>query len=114
VNPILERMCKLLALLNSPFAGERDAAALAIGRLVREHDLSWPDLLCPRPSPERQRPPIRGSWRRTVEDCLARDRSLMPWQRKYLLSLRDFPRISPKQRACLDDITSRVLGRRAA
>jgi hypothetical protein len=109
----IERLCKLLALLESPFAGERDAAALAIGRLVREHDLSWPQLLMPPTAEVRQRP-MRGSWRLTVEDCLARRGALMPWQRQFLCSLRDFQRISLKQRAVLDDIATRVLGRRAA
>jgi hypothetical protein len=40
-----ERLTKLLGMLGSEHAGERDNAARAIERLLREHGLSWDDLL---------------------------------------------------------------------
>jgi hypothetical protein len=40
-----ERLAKLLAMLGSDHAGERDNAALAIERMRRELGLSWDDLL---------------------------------------------------------------------
>jgi hypothetical protein len=43
----IDRLTKLLGVLGSEHAGERDAAALAIERLRRSTGLTWADLLRP-------------------------------------------------------------------
>jgi Protein of unknown function (DUF2786) len=111
-TPELDRLSKLLELTSSDYDGEALAAARAAHRFLRSLGLTWAELLG---TPAAARPqPVRGPWRLTIEDCLARPGSLMPWQAKFLRSLREFPRISPKQRTVLDQIAERVLGRRAA
>lgn len=51
------KLAKLLALLGSDKAGERDAAGLAAHRLVQRHGLSWPQILRP-PPVEKQLPEL--------------------------------------------------------
>jgi hypothetical protein len=45
-NPDRERLAKLLGLLGSDHAGERDAAGLAADRLVRAAGLTWSSIVC--------------------------------------------------------------------
>ena len=103
------RLAKLLGLLGSTHAGERDAAGLAAHRLVRERDLTWPEILCS-PAVEWQ----HSTWRDTVQACLRHPDDLSSWELSFLRGVSRLPRLSPKQRACLDRIAHRVLGRAAA
>ena len=102
------RLAQMLGLLGSDHAGERDAAGLAAHRLVRERDLTWPEILCP-PAVERQ----HSTWRDIAQACLRHPDDLSSWELSFLSCLSRFPRLSPKQRACLGRIADRVLGRAA-
>jgi hypothetical protein len=105
------RLIAILSRLQSNFDGERQAAALAAVRFLHDRDLTWEDIVLP-PDPGQ---PILGcaaateSWRATIAACLRQPGSLRPWERKFLQSLRRFPRLSLKQRAILNQIADRVL-----
>ncbi len=107
-----KKLAKLLGMLGSDHAGERDSAGLAAVRLMRQSGLSWQQILSP-PPPEHPIPE-RGTWRETVRQCLARPGSLRPWEVGFLRDLPQFRRLSTKQRYCLKEIADRVLKREAA
>jgi hypothetical protein len=104
------KLAKVLALLDSPREGERDAAALAAARLVKTAGLSWAQILA---APPVKREPGYGTWRTTCTELQKRPGDLRPWERKFVADLPAFPRISSKQRYILDEIRDRVLKRDA-
>lgn len=104
-----KRLTKLLGLLGSDHAGERDAAGLAAHRLVSQSGLTWSQILSP-PVPDRPLPEY-GIWRDTVRRCLAHPGDLRPWELSFLRDLPQFPRLSVKQRYWLKSIADRVLHR---
>ena len=106
------KLAKLLGMLGSDHAGERDAAAIAAAKLVRSTGLTWQQILSP-PPPDRPLPEL-GTWRETVRQCLARPGSLRPWEVGFLRDLPNFPRLSVKQRYVLKEIADRVLQRDGA
>ncbi len=101
------RLVKLLGMLGSEHAGERDAAGLAASRLLQQHRVTWRDLLTPAPV---HREPLQSTWRVTCEKLMARANDLRPWERKFVADLPNFRRISTKQRYVLAEIAGRVLG----
>jgi len=98
-----DRLSKLLGLLGSDFAGERDAAGLAAARLLRDRGITWAEAI----GETYRRREVLG-WRETVGGCLRQPGSLRRWERTFLGSLRDFPRLSPKQAHCLREIAERL------
>jgi hypothetical protein len=102
------KLVKLLALLGSDHAGERDAAGLAAHRLLQKCGLGWDEVLSPRPI-ERQLPE-HSIWRATCARQMENPRALRPWERTFVADLPKFPRISAKQRYVLNEIATRVLG----
>ena len=105
------KLAKLLGMLGSDHAGERDAAALAAHQLVTQAGLSWRQIVSP-PAIEKPLPEL-GTWRATVAECLARPGSLRPWELGFLRDLPQFRRLSVKQRYVLKEIADRVLKRKA-
>jgi hypothetical protein len=100
------KLVKTLTLLESPVAGERDAAGLAACRILAAAGLTWADLVKPR---DVVREPQYGIWRETCRRLMARPNDLRPWEVKFVSSMPAFPRISTKQRWILDEIARRVL-----
>jgi hypothetical protein len=100
--PTIERnrLAKLLALLGSDKAGERDAAGLAAHRMLQQHGL--------------KREPLHSTWRRVCAELAIRPDGLRPWERSFVADLPKFPRLSSKQRYVLQEIAARVLGRPVA
>ena len=107
------RLAKLLGLLGSAHAGERDAAGLAAHRLLRDRGLTWGDIIGHAP-PVASGQGWEHAWREMVNNCLSCPGSLRVWEGDFLRSLRAFPRISPKQRTILVEIYERVCARAAA
>ena len=103
--PDRAKLGKLLGLLGSDHAGERDAAGLAAHRLLQRHGLTWEAVVMP----PRAREPLMGIWRATVAACLERPGSLRPWEAGFLRDLSNFRRVSSKQRYILQEIANRVL-----
>ena len=111
-QPDRAKLAKLLGLLGSNHAGERDAAALAAHRLVQSRGMTWPEVIEPPSSPPvRKTLPELGPWQATVAECLHRPDLLSEWEIGFLDGLLRFPRLSLKQRSCLAKIAGRVLGR---
>jgi hypothetical protein len=106
------KLAKLLGMLGSAHAGERDAAGLAANRLISQAGLSWRQALMPPPI-EKKLPDL-GTWRANVAECLGRPGSLRHWEAGFLRDLPGFRRISIKQRYVLKEIADRVLKRGAA
>jgi len=109
-----DRLAKLLGLLGSAHAGERDAAGLAAHRLVHSLGVTWFDVICPQPPRENSRRPDAIGWRQLIAQLLDQPDRLRPWEGPFLRSLAGFPRLSPKQRLVLDQIAERVFEREAA
>jgi hypothetical protein len=104
------RLVKVLALLDSPREGERDAAALAAARLLKAAGVSWAQILAPAPV---KREPLFSTWRTTCAELAQRPGDLRAWERKFVADLPGFPRISTRQRYVLKEIADRVLRRDA-
>ena len=102
-----QRLAKLLGMLGSVYAGERDAAALAAHRLLQQRGITWHDLLA---RPPVHREPLQSKWRATCAELANRQADLSPWDRKFVADLPRFSRISSKQRYVLAEIADRVLG----
>jgi hypothetical protein len=81
-----EKRAKLLALLGSNQAGERDAAGIAAHRLIQRSGLSWTQVLRP--------PPIEaklqlGTWRQTCRELLVEHpHELRPWKVGFIRDRR--------------------------
>jgi hypothetical protein len=109
----LERLRNILGRLSSDYDGERAAAGLLATRLLRDKGLGWDEVVLPH-APSRpaaaQRRQAKQTWRQIVQDLLARPGSLRAWEKDFLPSLLRFQRLSLKQRNCLDQIATRVLG----
>jgi hypothetical protein len=103
--PDRAKLGKLLGLLGSDHAGERDAAGLAAHRLLQSRGLTWPAVL----TPPRTREPLQATWRQTCAACLERRGSLRPCEIGFLTDLQNFRRVSSKQRYILQEIANRVL-----
>jgi hypothetical protein len=106
------KLAKLLNLLGSNHADERDAAGLAALRLLQQRGISWQEAL--EPAPITKALPELGTWRQTVARCLERPGSLRPWEVGFLRDLPGFHRLSTKQRDVLKKIADRVLCRESA
>lgn len=114
-RPLLDRLAKICGRLSSDFDGERAAAALLATGLLRQHGLTWAELIAAAAVPgqthlERR---VHGEgWRRTIGRCLDREEALTPWEIEFLRGVeqqrRDSP--TPKQQSILDRIADRVLG----
>ena len=102
------RLAKILELLGSDHAGERDAAALAAHRFVQQRAMRWRDVV--EPAAIEKHLPELGTWRQTAAACLERRGSLRPWEAGFLADLPGFRRLSVKQRYALKTIADRVLG----
>ena len=64
------RLCKLLGMLGSDHAGERDAAGLAAHQFIQKRGLTWKDALIREP-PKRE--PLFSTWRTTcAAHCASR------------------------------------------
>jgi hypothetical protein len=105
------KLVKLLSMLGSDHAGERDAAGLAAHRLLQKRGVSWEDALNPRPIERRL--PEHATGRTTCARLLEKPGALRPWEQKFVADLPTFGRISVKQRYVLNEIATRVLGDRA-
>lgn len=109
-----DRLKKILGLLGSDHPGERDAAAQAANKLVRERGLAWGDVIGPPIVPDHV-PRIRAwraddsDWRRMASFCAARQWLLCPKDRDFVRSMVDW-RGEPteRQREWLLDLYARL------
>jgi hypothetical protein len=104
------KLAKLLGMLGSDHAGERDAAVLAAARILDRNGLRWSDVAAMLAPQSPRRTPPRCQWRALCAELAARPGSLRTWERHFVTDLTACPRISAKQRSILVTIAERVLG----
>jgi hypothetical protein len=102
------RLVKLLGLLGSNHAGERDAAGLAAQRFIKSRGISWDDALSI--SRTNRHSSDEAEWRVTCRKLRDKTHALRPWEVGFVSGLPRFNRLSDKQRRILNEIADRVLG----
>jgi hypothetical protein len=114
-SPVLDRkrLAAVLELLSSDKDGERQAAAEAAHRLIRNAGLRWADILGPpstEPPPIAPPPRARKSppWRSLLAECHAHPDRFSEWELQFLASVGQQRRISKKQYAILARLAGRV------
>lgn len=118
------KLIKVLGLLGSPVAGERDAAVHAAVRLLRDRQLDWSDVIAPPAAPmrpeQRAQPsaertwsprPAPSVWQMDVGACLRHPEILSEWERRFLVGLRGRPSLSAKQWSILHEVVAKVRAR---
>ena len=105
---IRDKLVRILGLLGSDQAGERDAAALAATRLLFKSGLTWHDVIvCAQPAIRVL--PCMSAWRPTARACLGQVRRLTPWEHRFLTNLCARNQVpSPKQLERLAEIATKV------
>jgi hypothetical protein len=106
----LTKLVGILSRLESPFDGERAAAALLASRMLRRHGLGWKDLIVPStvrvPSFHQ---PCRPEGRiADIDFALAHIDQLSTWEREFLTSIGDRVFLSIGQRRKLSEIVKKL------
>jgi hypothetical protein len=103
-------LAKLLGMLGSDHAGERDNAARAAHRLVQQRGITWFDVMVTRAPPDMDpdTDPIGVDWRLTAAACSRYPLLLNKWEAEFIAGLPRFPRLTAKQRECLIKIVVRL------
>jgi len=112
----LEKLIKVLGLLESPHAGERAAAGLKATELLRSLNMTWAQIINPKPNqlalPDANKTPRSGI--RSELALLRANLDLLNfWERDFVFNLGRFRRLSPKQQTVVDRLILKVR-RRAA
>jgi hypothetical protein len=105
-------LARVLGMLGSDHPGEVLAAHQA-ERIRRVEGVTWPELLAPPPCAILRRTPIHclALLDEAIRLCLGHPEHLTDWERDFLVSPLPQPplRLSPKQRAVLDRIATKIL-----
>ena len=104
------KLAAILGMLGSNHAGERDAAALAACRFIRERGLQWLELLQPDAiAPDDPFAPF-GGWRKVATFCAKEGRgSVSYWEIAFCGSLTAFVKPSEKQLSILSDCCDKLM-----
>jgi hypothetical protein len=100
----MDRLAAILTRLESPFDGERAAAALLASRELRKLGLTWQELVGARHPASETRP----SWRDLVAQCRRHPAELTAWEADFLGTLAAYRTISERQREVLAKIAGRL------
>jgi hypothetical protein len=106
-----QRLAKLLGMAGSQHDGEALNAARLANRMVRERGITWFDVMLPpedRHSQQQATADPSQDWRRTASACSRFPHLINRWEHEFLSGLPRFPRLSRKQRGCLDAIVVRL------
>ena len=100
------KLSAILGRLGSDHDGERAAAGLLASRFMRDHGLTWPDVLAA-PAPTTPPPPAT-EWQRRAAWCEERAELLSLWEANFLASMGRRPRPpTDKQTAVIDRLVRR-------
>jgi hypothetical protein len=106
-----ERLARLLGMLGSDHAGERDNAGRAAHRLVQQHGITWYDVVVTRSPADTGDPDtdsIGAGWRRMAAACSRYPHLLNRWETDFVAGLPRSLRLSTKQRSALLKIVVRL------
>jgi hypothetical protein len=121
--PALDRFVKLCGLLTSEHDGERATAARMASDLLRQHRLTWAEVLTPAPAQARLCPTCaarsvaprraaRRSWRQTLaslaELAVRRPTLFIDWERAFICNLLDRRTLSERQREILAELAEKA------
>jgi hypothetical protein len=104
-----QHLGKILGLLESEHAGERDAAVRAATRILDAHGVRWCEVLSLAHPPTRETTQST-PWRMTCQRLMLHKDDLSVWEVRFVSGLPSFRILSVKQRTILDEIAVRVLG----
>jgi hypothetical protein len=107
-NPERERLAKLLGMLGSDHAGERDAAGLAAHRLVKASGVTWSSIVCIPQDAYRRQETSAHDWRSLAMACTRFPLLWDKWESEFVYGLPRFPRLSIKQGQKLTAIVTRL------
>jgi len=100
------KLAAILGRLGSEYDGERAAAGLLAARFVRDHGLTWPELLAA-PAPATPPPPAT-DWQHRAAWCAERGELLSLWEANFLAAMgRRHQPPTDKQAAVLDRLVRR-------
>jgi hypothetical protein len=108
-----DRLAKLLGMLGSSHDGERASAALKADQLVRQHGMTWRDLVFRVIAPALPPPPPRVWLERgnltpdVALMCLAWTDPLTGWEIEFLRSIGGRRRLTDKQKSVLRRIVEK-------
>ena len=102
-----ERLISCMRLFGRPgTSGERDAAYHAALRILQARGLDWADVIAP---PNLQVPRrFSTEAEADIETCIRALDSLTQWERRFVISLRGFRHLSPKQAETLHGIARKA------
>jgi hypothetical protein len=108
-DDLLEKLRKLCGMLGSDFDGERAVAGRMASDLLREHRLTWADVLGAEAAAAE---PVR-VWHEPYDhhqaaaQCLAWGEVLTGWEANFLRSISGRWSLSAKQKRCLQPIIAK-------
>ena len=115
---VVNRLAKVAGLLGSSHDGERSAAAYRATEILREHGLTWRELVelaAKGAAPaepimiEREATDLPVPWRKAAHACLHTVWALSAWERRFVQQIVSRPQISAKQRAILAKLYAKVV-----
>ena len=105
-NAVLERLARICGMFGSNHDGQRASAAAMADKILREHGVTWPQILIPD--------------RSTIEELIsfALDHGgagiLNAWEEGFIRGIKGRQSLTEKQLAKLGPIVAKVKARRAA
>jgi hypothetical protein len=102
------KLARICGMFGSAHAGERAAAALVADRMVRDHGLTWGQVITAARSHE---PPPDSEIEQLIRFALDRAAHLSDWERGFLTNIQGRWHLTEKQWAKLNDIVAKVKDR---
>ena len=104
---LIDRLTKVCGMFGSDHEGERAAAASVADRLLRQHGLSWADVLWAKPS--------RSTTEDQIDFVLCHGEGILdPWQEGFLRGIQGRQFLTKKQLRKLEELVELVSRRAAA
>lgn len=106
-SPTLQRLAKLCGMLGSSHDGERASAAALADRLIREHGLTWPDVIAAKPAQS-----VGADAHAAIALVLANLDLLNDWERGFIRDIAARTSFTEKQLAKLEVVAAKVRAHR--
>ena len=104
------KLAKMLGMLGSDHAGEREAAAHAATSFLKARGLCWLDVLWPPSSRDEGLGDLAGHWREAAATCALHGTGILtPWELAFTRNLVSFSRCTDKQLGVLRRLIDKVM-----